>query len=190
MSDARGTDVSGEAPPGLASAWPLVPPGLWVVDPEASVVGFSVRHLAVATVHGRFTRFEGWVEADESGDTRTGGSVEAASLDTGMDARDARLLSDDCFAVERHPEIRFEAAVAAGGERPELAGYLTIMGRTRPVRLRVDSRRVGADNVRIVAGGVIRRRDFGLRWSDVLEAGGAIVSDRVTIRLDVSAGRC
>lgn len=113
----------------------LVPPGRWVVDPEASVVGFSVRHLAVATVRGRFTRFEGWIEADESGHARAGGSVDVASIETRMEARDARLRSSDCFDAEHHPVFRFEGTAPAGDGRLEIVGDLTIMGRTRPLRL-------------------------------------------------------
>jgi polyisoprenoid-binding protein YceI len=163
-----------------------LPAGLWVVDAEASTVGFAIRHLA-ATVHGRFGEFEGSVEIDGGG--RAGGRVAVASLDTGMAARDRHLLAADCFDAERHPRIGFDGELVAIVPEVEVRGDLTIMGRTRPLALTGAIPDLEADRVRLDLRGVVRRREVGLQWGALFHAGLPIVADAVSIRLDVTLQR-
>jgi polyisoprenoid-binding protein YceI len=162
-------------------------PGTWTVDEEQTRVGFAVRHLAVATVRGRFTRFHGRLDVAEDGSARGGGSVEVASVDTGEPIRDNRLVGPDCFDAQRHPRIELRGArLDRDRDGLCLVGDLTICGVTRPVRLGVTPGHLpNRDAIALRLTGVVRRSDFGLRWSRALEAGGAVVSDRVALELDV-----
>src|SRR4051794_37958655 len=114
-----------------------VPAGTWRVDPTHSSVGFEVKHLMIATVRGRFTEFEGTIEAaeDDPSNSRAWGSVKVASIDTGDADRDAHLRSPDFFDVERYPEARFESTRVEHmeGGRYRMAGDLTIKDETREV---------------------------------------------------------
>lgn len=183
MSETSGIEASGEV---LA---PTLTPGLWVVERSASTVGFSIRHLAVATVRGRFTGFEGWFEVSPEGTGHAGGRVDVKSIDTGMEARDEHLRSAGGFHVSRYPEIAFEADLTASAPGFRLEGDLTIMDRTHPLELTGDVTSAHPDRVVVTARGVIRRREFGLQWSALIEAGAAVVGDRVPIRLDVTLRR-
>jgi polyisoprenoid-binding protein YceI len=165
-----------------------LPAGLWVVDEEASTVGFAIRHLA-ATVHGRFDAFEGWVEIDGAGGGRAGGRVAVASLDTGMAARDRHLLAADCFDAERHPSIELDGEIVGIVPAVEVRGGLTIMGRTRPLALTGAIPGLEADRVRLDLRGAVRRRELGLQWGALFHAGLPVVGDAVSIRLDVTLRR-
>ena len=144
----------------------------WTVDPATSTVGFRIRHLGVATVTGRFTDFEARID-----DRSASGSVGVASIDTGQPIRDARLLSDELFDVDRFPRMTFQGAAPRPGEA--LRGHLTIRDVTRPV-----SFKVAMDDGSLRATTTISRKDFGLDWTAL---GGAIVSDRVDLVLDLAA---
>lgn len=164
-----------------------LPPGTWDVDEDATRVGFAVRHLAVTTVRGRFTRFRGRLQVAADGSASGAGSVDVASIDTGEPVRDTRLIGPDCFDAQRHPAITLaDARLRRDRDGLCLAGDLTICGVTRPVRLGVVPEHLPhRDAIALTLTGVVRRSDFGLRWSRVLETGGAIVSDRVALELDV-----
>ncbi len=170
------------------------PATTWSIDPTHSSVEFSVRHLMITTVRGRFTGVKGTVAIDESDPAKSAVEVviDAASVDTREAQRDAHLRSADFFDVERFPTLTFrstrlDGAIATGFK---LAGDLTIHGVTRPVVLEVQPEGQAKDPWGGLRSGFtattkIKRSDFGLTWNQVLEAGGVTVSDEVKISLDV-----
>ncbi|QSQ19854.1 YceI family protein [Pyxidicoccus parkwayensis] len=168
----------------------------WQLDTTHSTVGFMVRHMVVAKVHGRFTRFEGKVVLD--GDDLTRGSVEvkleAASIDTGVEQRDNHLRSPDFFDVGAFPKLIFRSrrVTAAGKNRYHVTGDLTIRDVTREVVLDAELLgRVkdpwGNERLAFQASTSIDRKDFGLVWNQALETGGLLVGERVDISIDVQA---
>jgi len=163
----------------------LVPDGRWEVDAGRSRVGFEVRHFRVARVRGGFGSFACRLEAGDR--LSIEGSVDAASIETGDAVRDERLRAGEFLDSARHPRIAFTAdrAVADDGSW-RIEGELTIRGVMRPLELR-SSRVERADGaVGIAARGALSRRDFGLEWDALVEAGRLVVSDRVDIAIDVA----
>jgi polyisoprenoid-binding protein YceI len=168
----------------------------WTLDPGHSAVGFSVRHLMITNVRGEFERFRGEVSYDASRPeaTRIEATIDVGSLNTREARRDADLRSALFFDVENHPEMTFvsRSARAAGDGDLEVTGDLTIRGTMREVTLSVrDISAAPADmrgNPRMgaTASARIKRSDFGMTWNKVLETGGVVVGDVVTITLDVS----
>ena len=164
----------------------------WVIDSAHTTIGFSVRHMGLSTVRGKFDRFEGQIELDPADLTRARGrvEVEAASINTGNVDRDTHLKSGDFFDAVNHPKIVFEAkSVAGSGETFKVTGALTIRGTTREVELDAEFAGEGRDPYgnRKVGGsltGTINRKDFGLTWNVPLEAGGLLVGDKVTIQVE------
>ena len=154
----------------------LVPPGAWVVDPAVSTVGFRVRHFGVATVTGRFRRFDGRLDGD-----LISGAVEAGSIDTCQPVRDERLRTE-LFGAEAFPQIRF---AARGPLDSPLRGELTIRDVTRPVDFAVDAEAFADGSLRLRATAKISRKAFGLHWAALVEAGRLVVSDGVDLELDL-----
>lgn len=169
----------------------MKPPG-WTVDPSRSRIGFSIKHLVVATVNGRFGEFEGVLSGDATG-LSASGTVLAASVDTGDGTRDERLRDPSFFDVERYPAIEYASSrfELRGEGRFRLTGALTIKGIARELDLDCAIRTLpaGSDEIGIEARGGISRSEFGLAWAEVLEATGALVSDRVTVEVDIVAVR-
>jgi polyisoprenoid-binding protein YceI len=174
-----------------------VPAGTWKVDPAHSSVGFEVKHMMIATVRGRFTEFDGTIEAHEDlRESRVYGTVQVASIDTGHPDRDAHLRGPDFFDADRHPQIRFESTriVHADGAHYRVTGNLTIREVTREVAMDSTVQGAGTDpwgneRVGVACHGTINRTDFGLTWQQRLAAGGLLVGEEVTILIDVSAVR-
>ncbi len=171
----------------------IVPSGTWNIDPSHSTIGFSVKHMMIATVRGRFTAFAGTVTADEQGSARIDGVVQAASIDTNERQRDEHLRSADFFDAANHPEIHFASLglIPTGADEYRVTGDLTIKGTTHQITLDATVNGAGTDpwgNERIAleASGTISRKAFGLNWNQVLEAGGVLVGDKITITLDLS----
>jgi len=172
----------------------IVPAGVWSVDAAHSSLEFGVKHMMIATVRGRFTAFEGTLEADPQGSARASGLVHVASIDTSNRDRDDHLRSPDFFDAERYPEIRFRSTRI---ERPEPSTYrvfgeLTIKEITREVELQASVLGSGRDpwgndRIAIEATGELDRRDFGLEWNQPLDGGGVLVGNKVKLLLDVSA---
>lgn len=163
------------------------------IDPAHSAIHFSVRHMMFAKVRGSFGTFTSELELDPNDITRGSVRVEidAASIDTGVGDRDAHLRSGDFLDVEHYPKLRFESQrIELAGERLRLHGELTIRDVTRPVTLDVERLGEGTDpwgkrRLGFAAKGSIDRKDFGLSWNQVLEAGGVLVGDRVEIEIDL-----
>jgi polyisoprenoid-binding protein YceI len=178
------------APTGLD----LLTPGTWVVDPAHSSIGFTARHLMVTKVRGRFSDFAGTITV---GADPLASSVEAvaqvASITTGDASRDGHLLSADFFDAEHHPELTLRSTgISRRGADYVLHGELTIKGVTRPVDFDLEFDGVATDpwgntKAGFTAEAVVNRKDWGLEWNVALEAGGVLVSDKVTVQLDIQA---
>ena len=164
----------------------------WSLDTSHTQVGFAVKHLMISNVKGRFPKLTGSVELDPNGrGTTVDISIDAASLTTGDDKRDAHLRSADFLDVEVHPVIRFTGARIEGNPESKfsLHGDLLIRGITKPVTLYVvNEGRVtdpwGNERVGYTASTKINRKDFGLEWNVALEAGGVLVADEVRITIE------
>ena len=168
----------------------------WNIDAAHSGINFSIRHMVFSKVRGRFGKYSGTIDLDEGDLTRSSVEVtiDAASIDTGTPARDEHLRSADFFDAEQFPVLRYRSKriEQLSEDRFRVVGDLTIRDVTREVALDVEYGGRGADpwgNQRagFVASTSIDRKDFGLRWNQVLEAGGVLVGDRVDIELEVQA---
>jgi polyisoprenoid-binding protein YceI len=172
----------------------LVPSGVWEVDPARSIAGFSVRHLKVTNVRGRFHEIAGVIRCDRDGVSSIDGSVDVTSIDTGDRRRDTRLCAEDFFDAERYPAISFMAISPPAGlvQAHVVNGTLTVRGVSRPLVLQLHalgSPADGNDGLRIRATGVISRRAFGLTWDSAFAAGGLVIDDRVGLQLEVALSR-
>jgi polyisoprenoid-binding protein YceI len=165
----------------------------WTIDPAHTIVGFSARHMALSTVRGNFTRFDGSIELDPNDPASARGRIEIdlASVDTGNEQRDGHLVSPDFFDVEHHPTMVFEleSVSPTGNDTYEVVGDLTIKGITRAVRLSYEHAGEGTDpfgNHKLGGSltGVIKRSDWDLVWNVPLEGGGWLVSDKIKIEVD------
>ncbi len=167
----------------------------WIFDSSHSSIAFSVRHLMISKVRGSFGKWSGKLEHNEADPTRSKIEVriDASSVDTREEKRDAHLRSPDFFDVATHPELVFTStSIAADGDGYVVRGDLTLHGVTRPVELAVESLGRGKDpwgneRVAFAAKTTINRRDFGLNWNQALETGGILVGEKVEIELDVQA---
>lgn len=170
----------------------------WNIDSAHSSVEFSAKHMMISTVRGRFTQFNGTVNLNE--DDLTGSSVEwtlqAASLTTGNEQRDAHLRSGDFLEAEKYPTITFKSTrvESAGADRYTIYGDLTIKDVTRGVSFQATDEGQGKDpwgntHWGFTVTGSLNRKDFGLNWNAALESGGVLVSDDVKISIDIEATR-
>lgn len=167
----------------------------WNIDPTHSSIGFTVRHMVVAKVHGRFKKFDGKISLDgELPKLHAEVTIDASSIDTQVDARDNHLRSPDFFDAQRFPMITFQStrAEASGKDRFKLVGDLTIRGVTREVSLEAELLgRVkdpwGQARLAFSAKGSLDRTQFGLTWNNVLESGGLLVGERIDLELEVEA---
>jgi polyisoprenoid-binding protein YceI len=168
--------------------------GTWTIDPVHTEVGFSVRHMMVSKVRGKFTTFSGEIVTGETpADSSVTAEIDLTSINTGNDQRDAHLRSADFFEVEAHPKMTYRST----GVRDDdgdfiLDGELTLKGVTKNVPLRLEVNGFGPDayggtRAGFTATAEINRRDFGVNFSAALQNGGAVVSDKVTIHLEVEA---
>jgi polyisoprenoid-binding protein YceI len=170
----------------------------WVIDPAHSRIGFHVRHLMISNVHGRFDKWAGVLELDPELTTqsRVHVKIDAASIDTREPQRDAHLRSAEFFDIENHPTITFETTQIERHtlDDYEVVGNLTIRGLTRVVLLDVSRSQVivdhtGQQRVAFAVAGTISRKDFGLTWNFMLETGGVMVGDKVTLEAEIEAVR-
>lgn len=173
---------------------PAIPAGTWHLDPSHTTVGFTVRHVMVSKVRGRFGTFSGVIHtSDDVLESTVEATVEMISVDTGDANRDQHLRTSDFFDVETFPTMTFRStALAASGDNYELAGDLTIRGVTKPVTFELEVGGIGKDPYGATRLGLeattnISRKDFGLDYNAALEAGGVLIGDKVTLELDVEA---
>ncbi|MDQ0146155.1 MULTISPECIES: YceI family protein [Pseudarthrobacter] len=167
--------------------------GTWTLDNSHSEIGFTVRHAGISKVRGQFKEAEATLSlAENVADSKVNATIKTASFDSGDANRDGHVRGEDFFDVEKFPEISFVSnAIVPKGDAYELQGDLTIKGVTRPVALETELHGVAVDpfgNTRagLTAETTISRKDFGLTWNAVLEAGGVLVSDKVAINLELA----
>jgi polyisoprenoid-binding protein YceI len=172
-------------------ALPLAP-GRWAVDPNHSSIGFSIRHLGVSKVRGRFTRFDAEVVIGETLDASTvSATVEVASLDTANADRDAHVLSPDIIDVARRPTMVFRSTrISGAGSEYQVDGDLTIGGITRPVVLAVELGGIetfpgGPRHAGFEATTEIRRKDFGIDIAMPPGVSVVALGDVVKVELDL-----
>lgn len=169
----------------------------WGIDPTHTEVQFKVKHLVIATVTGFFKKFSGSIEsANDDFDGATANfSLDVNSIDTNQPDRDAHLKSPDFFAAEQHPTIDFKGAVKkVSGNDYKLVGDITMRGTTKPVELSAEFGGIMVDpwgntKAGFEINGKVNRKDFGLNWSAVTEAGGVVVSDEVKLHLNVELAK-
>ena len=168
----------------------------WNIDASHSIAEFSVKHMMVSTVKGRFGTLEGAIEGDASdplsGSVRA--TIDVASITTGEPQRDAHLRSDDFFNAEKYPTITFASkrVERVDAENYRVVGDLTIRDVTKEVVLDTEfSGQVadpwGSQRAGFTATTQISRGDFGVNFNGLLETGGVIVSDKVKITLHIEA---
>jgi polyisoprenoid-binding protein YceI len=167
----------------------------WNIDASHSTAEFSVRHMMITNVKGRFGKLEGTVEYDPARPelSKFEATIDASSIDTRDEKRDAHLRSADFFDVENNPKITFTSREVKKTEDGFTAiGDLTMHGVTKPITLEIEgptgetkdpwgNTRIGAS-----AHAKINRKDWGLNWNAALEAGGVLVGETVKISLEVS----
>jgi polyisoprenoid-binding protein YceI len=175
---------------------PALAAGTWQIDPAHSSAGFSVKHMGIATVRGRFGEFAGELQVDDAGAVRVEGAAEVASVDTGNEMRDNHLRSADFFDAGSHPRIAFRSTAVRQVDEDtyEVTGDITIRGVTGQVVLTATVEGAGADiegneRVALSASGVVTRTDYGLTWNQTLAGGNLLVGEKVKLALDISAVR-
>ena len=166
----------------------------WKVDPSHSEIQFKVKHLMITTVTGYFKKFDLEVET-ASDDFTTANKIEFTadidSIDTNNAQRDTHLKSADFFNAEEHSQLRFVGKkYEANGDEAKLTGELTIRGITKPVTLNVEFGGIvvdpwGQTKAGFTVNGKISRKEFGLTWSAVTEAGQVVVSDEIKVHAEV-----
>jgi polyisoprenoid-binding protein YceI len=171
-----------------------VPAGTWAIDPAHSSVGFTVRHMMVSKVRGKFTDFAADIVTTEDPlESTVNATVQMASVDTSDNNRDEHLRTNDFFDVEHHPTMTLRSTkIERVRSDYKLHADLTIRGVIRPVVFDLELGGVAKDpwgNTRagFTATGSINRKDFGLKYNAPLETGGVLIGDKVTIELDVEA---
>lgn len=164
------------------------------IDPSHSEITFKVKHLMITNVTGHFTRFDATMEssAPDFSDAKISFEADTESINTNSPQRDAHLKSDDFFASEKYPKLSFTSTglTKKSEDTYTLAGDLTIRDVTKPVTLDVEYGGTITDPYgQVKAGfeisGRINRKEFGLTWSAVTEAGGVVVSDEVRLQMNV-----
>jgi polyisoprenoid-binding protein YceI len=172
-----------------------IPTGTWVVDAAHSQVGFSVKHMGIATVRGTFTEFEGKLEAGEDLEhTKAYGTVKTTSVNTVQPQRDEHLRSADFFDAEQNPEIRFESTKIEqiDDETFRVIGNLDLHGITKEITLEAivdgtETDPMGNERLGLEVVGQISRGDFEMKFNQALGSGNVAVSDKVKLALDISA---
>ena len=175
-----------------------MPQVTYQIDPAHSSAQFSIRHMMISNVRGEFTKVSGTVTYDAANPANSSADagIEISSISTREPQRDTHLKSADFFDAEKYPLLTFQSKEVTGQDGEwKLKGDITIHGVTREIALDVDgptpetkdpwgNLRIGA-----TATGKLNRKDFGLVWNGVLEAGGVLVGDEVKLTIDIEAIR-
>ncbi|MFZ4634732.1 MAG: YceI family protein [Saprospiraceae bacterium] len=166
----------------------------WQLDPMHSEVNFRVRHLVISTVSGSFATFQSTLttEEDDFGTAQVELTIDAASINTGVADRDNHLRSDDFFNAEKFPQIHFKSTgvTKSADGKIHVNGDLTIRDITKPLTLEVDHGGIMVDFYNNTKAGFelegkISRKEFGLMWDAVTEAGGVVVGDEVKFQINL-----
>ncbi|GHD15204.1 YceI family protein [Nocardiopsis kunsanensis] len=171
-------------------------PGTWNIDATHSIVGFSVRHMMVSKVRGRFEKFDATLTVPED-PTRSSieATIDSGSINTDNSDRDTHIRSADFFSVEEYPQFTFRSTgLEAKGEDFVLKGDLTIKGNTHPIELALEFNGAtvdpyGLDRAGFAATTQISRKEFGVDIETPMDSGGVVVGDRITIQIDAEFTR-
>lgn len=173
-------------------------PVAWSLDPAHSEVRFGITHLAISRVTGKFHDYDASVtmDPDDLSSLSVDATVRIESIDTGNEKRDDHLRSADFFDASNHPEMRFVSneITNVNGNTFQMKGDLMIRGTTKPVVFETELLGTAVDNegrqrAGFTAATTINRKDFGLTWNRVTEAGGLVVGEDVDITLDIQTIR-
>lgn len=168
----------------------------WQIDPAHTLIEFTVKHMMITKVRGRFESFDGTLQIDQENpeDSYVEGTIDVESIVTNDSDRDDHLRSADFFDVENHPKMHFESTriEQVDDDQFKVYGDMTIRGTTNEVVFDVTYEGGGQDpwgnqRVGFTATGTINRKDFGLNWNVALETGGWLVGDEVNISIDLQA---
>ncbi len=170
--------------------------GTWKIDASHSTVGFSVRHMMVSKVRGRFEKFDATLTVPEDAtQSSVEATIDASSINTDNADRDNHIRSADFFHVENNPEFSFRSTgLAADGEDFVLKGDLTIKGNTHPVELKLEFNGstvdpYGLDRSGFSATTTISRKEFGVDIEMPMDGGGVVVGDKISITIDAEFTR-
>ncbi len=170
--------------------------GDYTIDTAHSRVGFVARHAMVTKVRGSFNEFEGSIHLDGANPENSSGQVtiQAKSIDTRNSQRDDHLRSNDFLDMDNHAEVTFASTAIKQGDETTftVVGDLTVRGVTKSVEIPFEFTGSATDpfgNQRVGLEGsvVINRKDYGVNWNAALETGGVLVSEKVTLEIEVSA---
>jgi polyisoprenoid-binding protein YceI len=168
----------------------------WAIDAVHSEVGFKIKHLVISNASGKFTSFEGTIDAekDDFTDAKITFSADVDSVHTGNEQRDGHLKAPDFFDAAKYPKLSFVSSsfTQKSGSDYILKGDFTMHGVTKPVELAVDFGGIQKDLYgQTVAGfeitGKLNRQDFGLVWSGVTETGGLVLGNDIKIHINIEA---
>lgn len=175
---------------------PTLTTGTWAIDPTHTEIGFTVRHMGLSKVRGRFNHFAGTVHvADDLSASTVEATVDLASVDTNNEMRDNHLKSTDFFDVDRQPQMAFRSTgIQVDGQGGIITGELTVNGTTKMVELETEFFGVGMDAYGNTKAGFsattqISRKAFGIDFNVPLDAGGVLIGDKVEVELDVQLAR-
>ncbi len=166
----------------------------WSIDPTHSEVQFKVKHLVISTVTGTFRKFDGSIETsnEDFSDANIQFTLDVASIDTNQEQRDGHLRSDDFFAAEKFPQIVFKSTSfkKVEGNQYKLVGNLTVKETTKSITLDVEYGGSATDfygNVKagFEVSGKINRKEYGLSWDGITEAGAIVVGEEVKLLFNV-----
>jgi polyisoprenoid-binding protein YceI len=166
----------------------------WEIDPAHSEVRFKAKHLMITTVTGYFRIFNLDVETDDEDFTKASKIIFTAdvnSIDTDNTRRDADLKSDDFFNAEQFPELKFTGSrLEKHGDHYDLPGDLTIRDITKPLTVKVEYSGIVTDHsgrtrAGFIVDGELSRKEFGLRWNAITEAGQVVVSDEIKLHCEI-----
>ncbi|KUP95354.1 YceI family protein [Thermobifida cellulosilytica] len=168
-----------------------LPAGTWTIDAAHSEIGFSVRHMMVSKVRGRFEKFDATLTVPENPlESSVTATIDASSINTNNAQRDEHVRSADFFDVANHPEFTFvSTGLSQRGEDFVLTGDLTIKGNTRPVELTLEFNGSTTDPYGMKRAGFhaetqISRKEFGVDIHMPMEGGGVVVGDKISIEID------
>ena len=166
----------------------------WTIDPVHSEVGFSVRHMMVSKVRGRFTTFSGQlVTGGDPAQSSVTAEIDLGSINTGNEQRDGHIQSADFFEVETYPTMTYKSTgIRAEGGDYIVDGDLTLKGVTKSVPLRLELNGFGPDpyggtRAGFSASGEINRNDYGITANMALPTGGVVVSEKIQLTIEVEA---
>jgi polyisoprenoid-binding protein YceI len=170
--------------------------GDYKIDPTHTRIGFSARHAMVSKVRGQFNEYDAsvFLDTDNPANSHVEITIKAASIDTHNPDRDAHLRSNDFLAMDEYPDITFRSTSVEkdGQDHYKVNGDLEIRGVSKPLTLDFDFTGSQVDpwgNLRVgfEGGATINRKDWGVNWNAVLDGGGVMVSDRITLEFDLEA---